>query len=106
MLCKSTPVKYSYLCFPSLEDFKSLRIVYKDNNQIMTAIMNGKSTQEDRVMSIKDPSGERDIIGRFSHGFFSYEKGKGTGRAYLLLENFKKLKELTSSFLKIQPNYF
>ena len=73
---------------------------------MLNVIMNNKASQEDKVMSIKDEVGERTIIGRFSHGFFTYEKGKGTGRAYLSQEHFRKLKQVTQAFLDMKPNHF
>lgn len=106
MLRKSTPLKYAYLCVPSVSDLEKLRIPYQEKNSVLSKILNSRSTTDNQTLSVKDEVGQRRVIGRFTQGFFTYEKKSGAGRAFVHLENYKKLKQVTKAFLELQPNHF
>lgn len=106
MLRKSTPLKYAYLCFPTASDLENLRIRHPEKNSVLNKILNGEKKAENSTLSVKDDFGPRRVIGRFTQGFFTYEKKSGAGRAFVHLDHFKKLKLVTKAFLELQPNHF
>lgn len=104
MITKRNPENLSYVCFPNPKDIFSLRIQFEEENGLMRDILNGNERQE--LSIFEGENSDREIIGRFTKGYFGYDACKGVGRAFIVKEQLEKLESITKNFLKMEDNFF
>ena len=114
MIDKSVPADLSYVCFPRKDDFVALMKLYEEENQILDKILN--SNENSTLMQFEgakegqdgtqDAEDHREIIGRTTTGFFSFEAGKGVGRGFASNYWIKKLEQVTKAFSEEPLNHF
>jgi len=102
MLTRSTPCRFAYVCFPTVEDFLTLKQEFAEKNQVLDKIMN---TSNSRCLKIGTEGETRDVIGRFTSGGFNYTLKRGAGRAFVSSTALSSLQQITSSFLSLSTNH-
>ena len=78
---------------------------FSEKNSYLERILTSKPVDEPSELTIHQTDRARDIIGRFTTGYFGYRRARGVGIAFADQKKLKNLEILTQKFLDMDSNH-